>query len=214
MHRILLTSVVAAAFAAAPAQAVTIINGGFDAAPAPNPYQTVAAGQNSIAGWTVGGASVEWIGNYWQSHDGTNSIDLAGAGIGSVAQDLLTDLGQAYRVTFWVSANPDAGINPRTGFVDVGGAATQYTFTNTPFNRSDMNWQKMTYDFVGTGGTQTLRFSADPATSQGYYGLALDAVSIAAVPEPGIWAMMILGFGLIGGTMRSRRRKVMTYAAA
>ena len=27
-----------------------------------------------------------------------------------------------------------------------------------------------------------------------------------AVPEPATWAMMILGFGLIGGVLRARRR--------
>jgi PEP-CTERM motif len=32
--------------------------------------------------------------------------------------------------------------------------------------------------------------------------------STAAVPEPASWAMMILGFGLIGGAMRSKRRTV------
>ncbi|QTD57569.1 PEPxxWA-CTERM sorting domain-containing protein [Parasphingorhabdus cellanae] len=31
-------------------------------------------------------------------------------------------------------------------------------------------------------------------------------VLAAAVPEPGTWMMMILGFGAIGGAMRSRRR--------
>ena len=30
--------------------------------------------------------------------------------------------------------------------------------------------------------------------------------TMSAVPEPGTWAMMILGFGMIGGSMRSARR--------
>jgi hypothetical protein len=32
----------------------------------------------------------------------------------------------------------------------------------------------------------------------------------AAVPEPGTWAMMLIGFGVVGGAMRTakRRRKV------
>jgi hypothetical protein len=34
------------------------------------------------------------------------------------------------------------------------------------------------------------------------------AVSTGAVPEPATWAMMILGFGLVGGALRSRRRGV------
>ncbi len=31
---------------------------------------------------------------------------------------------------------------------------------------------------------------------------------LAGVPEPTTWALMILGFGMVGGAMRSRRRKV------
>lgn len=31
---------------------------------------------------------------------------------------------------------------------------------------------------------------------------------VPAVPEPGTWAMMILGFGFVGSTMRVRRRKL------
>jgi hypothetical protein len=38
-------------------------------------------------------------------------------------------------------------------------------------------------------------------------GLELANESIAAVPEPAVWAMMLLGFGGIGFRMRSSRRK-------
>jgi len=34
----------------------------------------------------------------------------------------------------------------------------------------------------------------------------------AAVPEPATWAMLIAGFGLVGGAMRRRRQGVATYA--
>jgi hypothetical protein len=34
----------------------------------------------------------------------------------------------------------------------------------------------------------------------------------AAAPEPASWAMMVGGFGLIGGAMRSRRRAAVTFA--
>ncbi len=37
--------------------------------------------------------------------------------------------------------------------------------------------------------------------------------SIAAVPEPATWAMMIMGFGLIGGALRSRKAGVTTKVA-
>jgi hypothetical protein len=33
-----------------------------------------------------------------------------------------------------------------------------------------------------------------------------------AVPEPASWAMMLGGFGLVGGAMRSRRRQAVSFA--
>ncbi|RYD27570.1 MAG: PEP-CTERM sorting domain-containing protein [Lysobacteraceae bacterium] len=39
-------------------------------------------------------------------------------------------------------------------------------------------------------------------------GYAISTAQIAAVPEPMTWSLMILGFGLIGGTMRRRSTKV------
>lgn len=36
--------------------------------------------------------------------------------------------------------------------------------------------------------------------------------TLAAVPEPATWAMMIVGFGLVGGAMRQRSRTKVTYA--
>ena len=41
--------------------------------------------------------------------------------------------------------------------------------------------------------------------------IAAPASQVAAVPEPASWALMLGGFGMIGGVMR--RRKV-TFAAA
>ena len=48
-------------------------------------------------------------------------------------------------------------------------------------------------------------------SSDGFIGNGLvttfDTAAIGPVPEPGTWAMMILGFGVIGSAMRSARRK-------
>jgi hypothetical protein len=54
------------------------------------------------------------------------------------------------------------------------------------------------YDFVY--GTSTGRKVGD-YVAQNYFG-------IAAVPEPGSWAMLIAGFGLVGATSRRRRAAV------
>jgi hypothetical protein len=38
-------------------------------------------------------------------------------------------------------------------------------------------------------------------------------VSISAVPEPGTWALMILGFGAVGLTMRRKRQPALAQLA-
>jgi hypothetical protein len=50
-------------------------------------------------------------------------------------------------------------------------------------------------------GTFTLSggFTAGPAT------LTISQAAVAAVPEPGTWALMLIGFGAIGVSMRRRR---------
>lgn len=72
-------------------------------------------------------------------------------------------------------------------------------------------------NFAGasTAGTWTLKISDRAGADVGSLGgwsLTLDYGS--AVPEPGTWAMMILGFGLVGATMRRQRgvRTTVSYA--
>ena len=50
----------------------------------------------------------------------------------------------------------------------------------------------------------TLSFlTGRPVVSQTFSGV----LNVAAVPEPAAWAMMIVGFGVVGGAIRSRRRQ-------
>ncbi len=52
---------------------------------------------------------------------------------------------------------------------------------------------------------------ADSQGAFGDQGFALVNFSIAAVPEPATWAMMLIGFGVIGTSLR-RRRKALAVA--
>ena len=54
-------------------------------------------------------------------------------------------------------------------------------------------------------------FPSTPQTGFGNQSIALVNFSIAAVPEPATWALMLLGFGVVGTTLR-RRRKVLAVA--
>ena len=63
------------------------------------------------------------------------------------------------------------------------------------------------FGFTRTGGVHDIRgltiWNDDP-TGFGLTGFRHDVAS--AVPEPGTWAMMLLGFGLVGTMVRRRRR--------
>ena len=208
MRKTVLAAGLALASIAGAANAATIINGSFEIGPNPGSFATLGTGNTGITGWTVTNGSIDYIGSYWQAQDGTRSIDLAGSSVGTIAQDFATNIGETYAVTYWIARNPDGGVNARTGFVSAGGTQSQFTYGGSG-NRANMQWQQETFQFTATNAITTLSFAADAATAGGFYGPALDNVSIAtvaaAVPEPSTWAMLILGFGLVGGTMRRTR---------
>lgn len=60
-----------------------------------------------------------------------------------------------------------------------------------------------------TGGALFARINDINENNSGSF-----TVNVTAVPEPATWAMMISGFGMVGGLMRTRARKTrLTYAA-
>jgi len=65
------------------------------------------------------------------------------------------------------------------------------------------------YGFTSDKAIKSVTIGMRDATSENF---ALDNVRFggaAAVPEPASWAMMIAGFGLIGGNMRRQTRKLL-----
>lgn len=92
--------------------------------------------------------------------------------------------------------------------------AATYSFSAGAFRSSGGNsggarTLAMTYLDNITGGTWT-----PPANSslQLLYSATSQSQLIAAVPEPATWAMMLGGFGLIGGVMRRRSSAVRVLA--
>lgn len=58
------------------------------------------------------------------------------------------------------------------------------------------------YEYLGTDGTGSWQTNGQNGVSHiAFFGTP------AAVPEPGTWAMMLLGFGAIGFSMRGNRRR-------
>ncbi len=183
------------------ATAAGFINGSFEqGTPVPGEFVELGNGSTAITGWTVQGSSIDYIATYWQHQDGNRSIDLNGSGPGAIQQTFDTIAGATYNVRFWIAGNPN---NPDAKVVTTvasGGLPMMSTFT-TGGTRSQMNWQEQSYAFTAGSTTTTLAFFSGNDTAS---GPALDNVSVTAVPEPATWAMMLVGFGAIGGTMRRR----------
>lgn len=191
--------------------AATLINGSFELGTNPgSSFSTQAAGSTAITGWTVGGFGVDYIGGFWQASDGVRSLDLSALSAGSVSQTFATVTGFNYLVTFDLSGNPDGAPAMKTAVVSIAGSLPSIkTYTVGPSNsHSNMNWQNYTYAFTAFSTSSTLVFASADYTP---FGPALDNVAIigndgigSAVPEPATWALLAVGFGLIGA--RSRRR--------
>jgi choice-of-anchor C domain-containing protein len=156
-------------------------NGSFESGTGdPGAFVQVNAGSTVLTGWTVSAGSVDWIGTYWPAAAGTKSVDMNGAGPGTISQVLATTIGKTYVVTFALSANAAGPVGVYTLSVGATGGTTQaYTFdravnANTLTN---MMWQAKQYSFVATSAATTLAFTSGVAT--GPYGPALDNVVVA-----------------------------------
>jgi len=165
---------------------------------------------DSIGGWVVNG-KVELIGNYWQAADGVQSLCLTSGGVGgAVSQQVATQAGKEYHVTFAYSGSPDggSGINSQVSMTWNGSTIGSSNFNSSDSSHGNMDWQYSTFDVYATGTTSTLGFINTSSPASAYmFGSVIDNVSISAVsavPEPSTYAA-ILGFVSMGFVMVRRR---------
>lgn len=203
------------ALGASAASAQVITNGSFEAGaamPGAGFVTVPALNSTAITGWTVGGAGVDYIGTYWQAADGERSIDLSALRAGSIAQAVETVVGRTYRVSFFLSGNPDGGLGQKVAVSSVSGSLPGIElYTVGPANgRGNMLWEARNYRFTAFDTTSTITFASATDTP---FGPALDNVSITAVPEPSTWAMLLIGMGAVGVAARRKARPMATTTA-
>jgi hypothetical protein len=110
----------------------------------------------------------------------------------------------------------DAGTYPGTDLTLTFTLAAGSVFTLGSFLGADdlrdetvdfFHTAKMTGVTVSGGGTITSNSGTLNLKSDGSYGYAaVQALEVAAVPEPAAWAMMVGGFGFVGMALRRRGR--------
>ena len=183
------------------AQAVTVVDFSFE-----SPSQGGASftyNPTVVGALFSGGSGVQGNGSAWgftNAPDGVQTaflqnnaqIDLGVSGLAN---------GGVYSVTFYDSQRPGYGVLPVT--VDFNGASI---LTTTP----GAGWAPVTTaTFVATGTTGTLSFITAATSGDNDSGIDLVTVS-GGVPEPATWALMLIGFGGLGGVIRGRRSATLT----
>lgn len=186
----------ALAFAAVPAMAAELVtNGSFE---------------NGSAGWYSNNYSIFQNAPYAHTGSWTSGTGCVGAACTSsynsgsyVGQSLATTVGTAYTLSFWVL---ESG-GPTSSMSIFWGGNLISAVTNPANNTYPSGWVQYTYSGLVASSTATdlqIHGRQDPA------GIYFDDISVSdgqtsAVPEPGTWLTMVLGFGALGAAMRRRR---------
>ncbi len=152
-----------------------------------------------FTGWTATAVTYPVFVDSGIVHSGHFAAKVAGFAVGpdTLEQDVADVAGQSYTLSFWRWMDPFApnGIDVTWNGVSV------HSETD---NVASAGYEHFSFTVTGHG-SDALVFTSynDPAFN--YF----DDVSVRGpgqgVPEPGVWSLMIGGFGLAGGALRRRR---------
>jgi hypothetical protein len=136
---------------------------------------------------------------------GSTSTDVSGLAVGTYSDEFDFSLSIPYTFAAFLSTISVKGagnIDFIGGYIDT--VSNPFTFASESFGTATID--------VGSSGALDLAAGAhkifvDYKVKTGPASYSLD-VSVAPVPEPATWGMMLVGFGLVGAGMRSRKRSM------
>lgn len=217
--RVLTTLVMPMVFAAAtPARANELLSEGFD------DVTTLAA-----SGWVITNQSmplgqISWFqgGDYaFPAQSGASTAYIASNFVaaelgGTISNWLITpefSTEAAGVVSFWIRGDVADGFEDQVAYGFSTGSATTSAFAMSAAQIVPQgDWNQVSIAFLAAGAGTTGRFAIEhvgPADTSNYIGIDTFSITTAtaAVPEPATWGMMVIGFGLAGGAMRTSRRR-------
>jgi PEP-CTERM motif len=187
LKKVATTVAFAAASLSVPATAAELVtNGGFET--------------GSFSGWVQGGNLGSTGVSAAARNTGGFGAFLGPVGsIGTLTQVLQTVVGADYDISFDLKQN---GGRPSLFKVFFGGTEIFSTTSGTQ-PRTYTSFNGFTETATSSLTTLLIQFRQDP----NFYFLDNVSVQGPSVPEPGSWALMIVGFGAVGSAMRSRSRR-------
>ena len=229
IHRVMVGACVAASLAlgAGKTAASVVFSDNFDAETVPTPPGWIA-NDASFANFFVQDGTVDLLGpaNPFGLTGVGNFVDLDGStdngGVMETIRQFDFSAGSTVTLDLLVSVNQRGGsdtlfggfrfFSPRSvDNVSLSGF-TSFQEPNLPTQEllgiaslsSGSPYQVYSISFHAlTNGTISALIGTDSADN---VGPLLDGVTITDVPEPAAWSLMIAGFGLLGATLRTRRR--------
>lgn len=164
-----------------------------------------ASGDAAIAAWDN-----KVLYDYWRPVTGVRGGGLDG-NPATVADPLWSSLINAPPHQSYISAHAIVSGAMTTILGETFGDATPFCIAAGVYNRCWASFSGAALDSASSrlwGGIHW-RFDNEAGLASGQLlgQYIWDSTAFAAVPEPGTWAMMIAGFGLIGGAQRRRQER-------
>jgi len=152
-----------------------VVNGGFEQGADPGGYKGYGP-KDKLPGWTVTKGSVDVIGTYFKCAHG-RCLDVNGGSNGTIRQNIATEAGKKYRVSFALSANPQCGDAKKVLRVSAGKESKQFVVMAKP----TIPWVRRTWDFTAEADKTPLSFSSVGKDSA--CGPMLDDVAVVGIAE-------------------------------
>jgi hypothetical protein len=134
---------------------------------------------------------------------------------GGIGMDVFSTLSQTFTLQAGQTLTGFAGFKANdylpfddSGYLAINGSHLLDWSIGSVGDFGSSGWISFSYT-AETAGDYTLELGVANHGDNGFPSTAvLDQVSLSAAPEPASWAMMLAGFGLVGGAMRARSRKL------
>ncbi len=158
---------------------------------------------NNVNGWTFNPSNTFFAAPLG---GGSGAVLLNENGGDAFAQTTITGLtaGRSYKLSLLVSGDNRPG---EAYVLTTSIAGSNFTANGVDGAPGSTTGTPVSYVFTATGTSEVLRFGQASVTEA---SPIIDNITVSSVPEPQSWALLLVGFGLVG---LAHRRRTATVAA-